>query len=173
MANYGPRTTRGRYITTNRPSLSGTSVEGKTEFNRAISGLAELIEDFQPILEQVAERGFYPAMQEIFDTENFGRWPKLTPAYARAKRRRWGDKPIMQASGMLMRSLTKKGAEMNFQIGIGKNQLNIGTNAQSRFAAKRRPVFQFTDKQFGQMATVASEEVVKEARRLGFDASTE
>jgi hypothetical protein len=76
----------------------------------------------------------------------------------------------MQASGALMRSLTKKGAAMNIQIGIGKNQLNVGSSlSYAGFPTKRRSVFQFTDRQFGQMASVASEEVTKEAKRLGFD----
>lgn len=37
-----------------------------------------------------------------------GGWAPLSPAYAAAKRRRWGKKPILQASGLLKTSLTTR-----------------------------------------------------------------
>lgn len=163
-----PRTTRGRFIATRNPSLSGVTVEGATEFNRAINGLADYIDDFTPTLELVVERGFYPIMAEIFETENRGRWEDLSPGYADWKQRNYGDKPIMQLTGSLMESLTSKDALYSVHHAQGKNAFVVGTRAPSRHAAIRRPVFQFSDADFGTFAEIASQDIEERAAALGF-----
>lgn len=41
-------------------------------------------------------------------------WPALDPAYAKRKRKKWGNKPILVASGELKRAASVKGASGQF-----------------------------------------------------------
>jgi hypothetical protein len=144
-------------------------VQGFEQIHKAFAHLRRLVEEPQPILEVVAERAFYPIVQEIFDSEGRGRWPENTPAYEEAKREKFGDKPIMQATTALVTSLTKKNATMNIHTTQGRNELLLGSRIHySRFASKKRPVFMFNQQDFNRMGEVAKEELKEEGRGLGF-----
>jgi hypothetical protein len=148
-------------------------MEGVEAFSRAIAGLASDFEDQQPTLEDVAERAFYPIMQEIFESEGRGRWRQvpLTPEYARRKRARYGDKPILQASGGLMRALTRKGARGNVHVGVGRDSLLLGADlAHAKPQDDRRGIMDFDNKDVERMSEAAEESMKERAGRRGFDA---
>src|SRR4051794_35315537 len=82
---------------------------GVKEFDRAFHRLDEHLSDFRPTWPLVTA-----AIQRI-ESEQFksegakGRsrkWKPLTRNYAEAKRKKYGDKPILERTGALMRSLT-------------------------------------------------------------------
>src|SRR5690348_12235862 len=101
--------------------------EGLDRLRDSLEGLRRDIEEPQPILEAVAERAFYPIVQEIFDSEGRGTWPENTPAYEVHKRAVYGDKPVMQRTGALVTSLSKGGAAMNIQTAQGRDTLLLGS----------------------------------------------
>ena len=145
-------------------------VIGLDSIQSALIQLARKIEEPQPILETVAERAFYPIVQEIFNSEGRGQWPELTPAYREEKRDRFGDKPIMQATTALVTSLTKKNATMNIHTAQGRDSLLLGSSVHySRFASKKRPVFMFDKEDYQRMGDVAKDKLKEESQALGFE----
>lgn len=145
-------------------------VRGFEQLRSAFGQLGRLVEEPQPILEVVAERAFYPIVQEIFDSEGRGQWAELTPAYAAAKREKYGDKPIMQATTALITSLTKKNATMNIHTVQGRDSLLLGSSLHyARSASKKRPVFDFNQQDFNRMGSAATEEFKDRGRGLGFE----
>lgn len=144
-------------------------VIGFEQLRSGFKQISRLVEEPQQILEAVAERAFYPIVQEIFDSEGRGQWPDLTPAYRERKRVRFVDKPIMQATTALVTSLTKKNATMNIHTATGRDTLLLGSSIQySRFASKRRPVFMFNQRDFNRMGEAATQKMKEQARGLGF-----
>lgn len=59
---------------------------------------------------------FYRVQQAWMDTEGHGRWPQLNPRYAAWKRRKVGDKPILQFRGDMYDDLTGRGGEGGLRI---------------------------------------------------------
>ncbi|HEX2881006.1 MAG TPA: hypothetical protein VHO25_15850 [Polyangiaceae bacterium] len=144
-------------------------VRGFGQIKSGFSQFGRLAQEPQPILEAVAERAFYPIVQEIFDSEGRGRWPENTPAYEEAKTKKYGDRPIMQATTALVTSLTKKNATMNIHTAQGRNSLLLGSAIHySRFASKRRPVLMFGQPDFNRMGQEATKEFKDRGRGLGF-----
>lgn len=144
-------------------------VRGFEQIKNAFGQFGRLAEEPQPILEAVAERAFYPIVQEIFDSQGRGDWPELTPTYAEAKRQKFGDKPIMQATTALVTSLTKKNATMNIHTAQGRDSLLLGSQVHyARSASKKRPVFKFGQRDFDRMGNEATKEFKERGRGLGF-----
>lgn len=145
-------------------------IRGFEQVRSAYTQLGRQVEEPQPILEAVAERAFYPIVQEIFDTEGRGQWDDLTEGYEERKRIEFGDKPIMQATTALVTSLSKKGATMNIHSAQGRNELLLGSAIHySRFASKKRPVFMFNQQDFQRMGDAATEKAKEQTRGLGFE----
>jgi len=145
-------------------------VIGLDSIQSALIQLARKIEEPQPILETVAERAFYPIVQEIFNSEGRGQWPELTPAYREEKLEKFGDKPIMQATTALVTSLMKKNATMNIHTAQGRDSLLLGSSVHySRFASKKRPVFMFDKEDYQRMGDVAKDKLKEESQALGFE----
>jgi len=145
-------------------------IRGFEQVKSAFDHLAQLAQEPQPILEAVAERAFYPIVQEIFDSEGRGQWPENTPAYEAAKQKKFGDKPIMQATTALITSLTKKNATMNIHTAQGRDSLLLGSSIHyARSASKKRPVFMFNQQDIDRMGNAATEELKKQSSELGFD----
>jgi hypothetical protein len=119
----------------------GVTVEGVERLDRAAAGVQRDLREPAPMIEEVVDAQFYPIMQEAFDTEGHGRWRRASPGYARLKRRLYGDKPIMQATGGLMRSLTQKGAPGNLQRRVGPDAVEISsTLPHAGHATRERPI---------------------------------
>ena len=144
-------------------------VEGLDRLRGAVEGLRKDIEEPQAILEAVAERAFYPIVQEIFGSEGRGTWEDLTPRYEARKRAKYGDKPIMQRTGALITSLSKGGAKMNIQVPQGRDALLVGSAIPySSLASKKRPIFMFNQGDHAQMGDVVVDELATSAKDKGF-----
>lgn len=97
-------------------NLGGFSFEldGEVQLSIALSRMIRAVDDLRP---------FGPAFREAFNAvelEQFGsqgakgrdgRWAALSKPYEAWKRKRWGNKPILQASGRLMEALTGKSGD--------------------------------------------------------------
>lgn len=144
-------------------------VKGFEQLRAGFTQLGRQLEEPQPILEAVAERAFYPIVQEIFASEGRGQWDDLSEGYKERKQIEFGDKPIMQATGALVESLEKKGAKMNIHTAQGRDSLLLGSAIiYSRAASKKRPVFMFNQQDFNRMGEAAAEKIKEEGRQSGF-----
>ena len=94
-----------------------------TRLNRVISSLTNEKEFFEkeavPILEDESKA--------IFDTEGFGTWPPLSPAYAAFKLRTVGEKTILRYSDDYFLSLTQQTHGGATRL-IKGNTLTFGVN---------------------------------------------
>jgi hypothetical protein len=148
-------------------------MQGVEVFNRHLAELDQTFDDARPTLDEVAERAFYPIMQEVFDSEGRGRWRQrgLDPEYARRKRARYGDRPILQASGALMKSLTRRHAPGNVHVTVGNDVLLVGS--MLRYARRKDDefeIFDITNRDVDRMTEVAEESLKERAGRAGFKA---
>ena len=82
------------------------SIGGVTQLRRRLHGLALSLSDFTEPLRQVGAQVIYPEIVHQFRRQGQPRWQSLQERYAARKRRKYGDKPILQATGALMASLT-------------------------------------------------------------------
>lgn len=104
------------------------NVEGEQQVARMLSRVTEKINDLRPFLDSAA--GFLVAtMGDQFSGEGSrtGGWAPLSPRYAADKARRWGSKPILEASGAMKASLTGTGGR-NISRQIGGDTLEFGTS---------------------------------------------
>lgn len=74
---------------------------------------------------------FYKILKEAFSSEGSsgksGKWAPLKPAYAAVKSKKYGNMPILQASGKLYKSLTSAGAD-GAVFEETANELTIGSS---------------------------------------------
>jgi hypothetical protein len=71
---------------------------------------AEALADLSDVFNEAIDEVVIPHFGEQFATEGHGEWAQVMPATARRKRRIYGDRPILQATGAMMRSFTVPGA---------------------------------------------------------------
>lgn len=90
---------------------------------RRIEGLADLSGTFNETIDDV----IIPHFSEQFNTEGGGQWAALSPPYARRKRKLYGDKPILQATGETMRAFTVPGAPHQIRQ-VGPSDAYFGTD---------------------------------------------
>jgi hypothetical protein len=150
----------------------GLIVEGLDDLLRALAGLAADHDNTLPVLEVIAERVYYPAVREQFETEGRGRWPRRSAEYERRLRRRYGqyfDLPVGQVTGGLMRSLVNKGAPSNIHVAVGHDGLMLGSRRPYvRAFNRRREIFDFPERTYERMYDVAREEFAVRAAKRGF-----
>ena len=75
-----------------------------------LEGIERGLSDMRPAWESIGDI-FRAFMRQVFRSQgSYGgsAWQPLNPAYAMYKRRRYGSKPILQATGALMASFTNK-----------------------------------------------------------------
>lgn len=102
------------------------TVDGK-QAEAMFDGLLSGLEDLSPAWPQV-ERIVMDMEREQFKTEGgYGgeKWEPLNKTYAEYKQMRYGNKPILQATGVLMGSLTTKG--QGHYYASGPNFVEVGT----------------------------------------------
>lgn len=107
---------------------------------RRVEALADLSNVFDETIDEV----IIPHFREQFDSEGGGRWPALSPGYARRKRKLYGDRPILQATGAMMRSFTVPGAAHQIRR-VGPSEAFFGSDLErARFhqnaSRKRRKI---------------------------------
>lgn len=87
---------------------------------KMLSGISDGLNDLRPAWPKIDEivRAF---MRQVFASEgSYGgsKWKALNKAYAAKKMRRWGAKPILQASGALMASFVERNdADHVYRVG--------------------------------------------------------
>lgn len=77
---------------------------------QALQGMSEGLRDLSPAFRGPVRDIFWAMMKAQFQAEGgytSDEWVPLSPAYARWKQRTYGDKPILQRQGFLVRSLTE------------------------------------------------------------------
>lgn len=85
------------------------TVEGIQELVRAFDKLARGVVDLRQLGTWKAVKSeFYKIQREIFEKEGPG-WQALSPAYKVYKDKKWGAKPILQASGAMYKDFTAGG----------------------------------------------------------------
>lgn len=102
--------------------------EGEREVQermRRIEGFADMSDVFDAALDEVV----VPELREQFESEGRGRWPGLAPAYERRKRKLYGERPILQATGGLARSLIVPGAAHQIRE-VGPRGAVFGTDLE-------------------------------------------
>lgn len=99
---------------------------------------------------------YYKVVKEVMDSEGSsgqsGRWKALTPKYAEVKRAKYGDKPILQASGEMYTSLTTSGGgavvEKSAQeMTLGSRNPKAGWHNRGAGRLPKRQIIDFTDEQ--------------------------
>ncbi len=87
----------------------GFTVEGVQELVQAFDKVARGVVDLRDLgTWKAVKTEFYKLQKEIFENEGPG-WQKLSPAYKTWKDKRWGNKPILQASGAMYKDFTAGG----------------------------------------------------------------
>jgi phage gpG-like protein len=69
---------------------------------RRAAELANMTDVFNDAIDEVV----IPELREHFESEGRGQWPRLSDAYESRKKKLYGDRPILQATGATFRSLT-------------------------------------------------------------------
>lgn len=98
----------------------------------------EELSDFTDVFEGAIDDVVIPHFKEQFDTEGRGQWTPLSPAYARRKRKLYGDKPTLQATGETYRAFTVRGAAHQIRE-VGPSEAFFGADlAKARFHQNAR-----------------------------------
>lgn len=103
-------------------------VEGKAEFDRFFLRFDREVSDLRPVWADVRDE-FWQIEREQFASEGragaSGRWKSLTKKYAEYKQKRYGAKPILEATGRLKASLTGRTADTVYNA--YEKYMEIGT----------------------------------------------
>lgn len=107
--------------------------------------LAKQLDDFRPLWD-LLEENFYETAGYLFDSEGasgeHGKWAPLSPRYAAYKAAKWPGRKILERTGLLRESLTKRGAAGQF-LTQDQGTMIIGTTVKYAAAhqfAKKRPI---------------------------------
>ena len=103
-------------------------IEGEEQVSRMLSRTTEKIKDLAPFFE-AAGTFMRTTMDEQFGSEGgrTGGWAPLSARYAADKAKRYGSRPILQASGDMIASLTGQGSG-NVSRTVGGDTLEFGTS---------------------------------------------
>jgi phage gpG-like protein len=84
-------------------------IQGLSRLHSGLSQVERGLTSLRSLWDRFAKE-FYSEEKKLFAAAP---WKPLTPAYEKRKRAKYGDKPILQATGRLLGSLTEQGAEGN------------------------------------------------------------
>jgi len=130
-------------------------VEGVKQFDRAFDRLGFHCSDLRPVWPHV-EREMENIMSEQFKSEGAkgrsGKWKELSPAYAKAKLKRYGQQPILRATGALEQSLTGKSGDSvrlatKEEFGFGTSLFYAAYHQRGGTNLPQREIFSFSDAQ--------------------------
>lgn len=146
---------------------------GEAEFFRRFDRLDAQFTDLTPIWPDVRDE-FRAIEKEQFASEGGqgrdGRWQELSDAYKSRKVKQYGEKPILQASGKLMKSLTGDTADSVYRP--AKQSIEIGTRVKyglfhqtgSGNLPRRAPI-NFSERQRERLMKRIQGALVRELRR--------
>ena len=119
------------------PALRFTfNIDGKKQFDRIFKDVANLLADFTPVFNEVAEE-FYKEEKQIFERKGDlgrgegGKWADLSDKYKKWKERKHPGKKILELTGKLKKSLTEKNAEGNVNK-ITPFSMEIGSDLKTK-----------------------------------------
>ena len=138
-------------------------VEGKEELLASFAKVRQGILDLRQLGAWKAVAGvFRRIVKEAFASEGAsgksGRWKALSSPYKERKLKKWGDVPILQASGKMYRSLTQEGAENSvyqedaLELTIGTSDPKAGYHQRGGSRLPKREPVSFTPDQESQLA---------------------
>lgn len=88
----------------------GVDVQGVPQTVKALESVREGIHDFRGVTWLRVRQQFFKTEREIFESEGgasrAGKWAALSSPYKEIKQRKYGNKPILQASGKMYREFT-------------------------------------------------------------------
>lgn len=139
------------------------TTQGFPEANANLVKLEGQLSSLKPLWEKLGEE-FYGQEKALFEAQP---WKPLSPAYAKRKRAKFGDKPILVATGLLLGSLTKKGAEGNVHR-VSDLDAEFGSAVPyGIFHQDSRPPI--GEPKVEEYRTIAAEYMVEAVRNSGFN----
>ena len=106
-----------------------TVVVDREDLDKALAMMTPEGMDFPGMFAMMAD-DFYASEALIFASEGAnrgGRWDPNSPGYAAIKKSNWGDVPVLQLTGALVRSMTMKGSTGGV-LDIQPLEMTVGTS---------------------------------------------
>lgn len=151
-------------------------VLGERQFDRALTRIERGTSDLKPLFELLGE-DFRDTERQQFAHEGYG-WAPLSPAYAIRKRRLWGDKPILQASGALRSAMTERMTPGNitdireteafYGVNLGQLYPRLHQTGASRANLPQRKVIDLREGDKRRMSKTMHRYFVQISREAGF-----
>lgn len=133
----------------------------------------KVFQDFRPAFEKIGDEVFLVIRKRI---DSQAGYPPLSPTYAAAKARRFGNKPILRATDSLYGSF-QKGAPNNVTR-ITPLEAEFGTSDPvgifHQVGAGRlpkRPIIEITDRDEARFTKIAHDSISERLRAIGFQVS--
>jgi len=110
---------------------------------------------------------FYKIEKETFSAEGgpSGKWKSLSPQYAAIKAKKYGNVPILTATGQMMKSLTSRGAANSVmqqtatEMTIGTSDPKAGYHQRGNRRLPQRKVIDFDDARTERLNKVAERKI--------------
>lgn len=149
------------------------------KFDIEVDGVAQTLHAFEKVERGVVDMRelgtwdwvqteFYKVVGKIFDTEGgagaSGKWQELSQPYSDQKRGRYGDMPILQASGDMRKSLTESGGsavaeKKPDEIVLGSRDPKSAWHNRGAGRNPARKIFDFTDEHKQQITAPISKKL--------------
>ncbi len=157
------------------------NLKNAERLDSALAGVMGQIKDWRGAWPTVSDK-LTEIEAQLFDfagaTGGHVKWADLKPTYARAKQRKWGQAPILQASGRLRDSLAGQSSEridthepLLLRWGTEVPYAVFHQTGTRKMVA--RQILDFTSENRMAMQSTLDVESQKFARRLGFDLTPE
>lgn len=152
-------------------------VDGIEEATKALDSMGDSTTNLIPLW-NIIQPYFYSIEKTLFDTEGRsgtqGGWQALSPGYKKQKIKKWGNQPILQASGKMYKSLT--GITSDSIVSKTKTEMTLGTSlkrypsAHQRGNARlpQRKAIDLTPKNRKKMLNLAIAHFNSESKKAGF-----
>lgn len=136
-------------------------IEGQKELGQSFEYVRKGLVDFRQLgTWRAVAKEFYKILKAQFSSEGSagksGKWAPLKPKYAAIKRARYGDQPILSATGKMRRSLTDNAENSVYQetandLTIGTKDPKAGYHQRGTSRMKQREILSFTADQEKQL----------------------
>jgi phage gpG-like protein len=128
-----------------------TTVEGVPQLTAKFSALREGITDFRGVTWTRVRNAFFKVEKEIFANEGgASKWKDLSSPYKELKQKKYGNQPILQASGRFYKSLTSRSGdavmeETETELTLGSRTPYGGFHHTGTSKMPRRDPLDFTE----------------------------
>ena len=134
------------------------------------------LREFRPFFESEGSPLIYSEIRKVFDTEGYGSWPPLSPAYARWKRIVAPGKKMLRLTDAYFQSATSstgigsvyRVSERHLKIGVDSSKFRerYPTKHEAGIDVPARPVFEIAaERVIPQIATAFQRYVFRRIRR--------